>query len=143
MRGEWLTDDKITSEDGMLGYFRLQAPLDYRDNHGDVWTTPTDTVSDLSSFPWFIRMVIPTTVLVKSPFQHDHHYKEQPDDPQTKKPITRKRSDQLYRDSAFAEGLDERRAKRFYIGLRAGGWITWRKYRRADKKQSKRNLKNG
>jgi hypothetical protein len=134
----WLTDDNISSVDGKLGYFKLLDTLSYRDNHGIVWETPAGSVSDLSSFPWYVRMFTPSTILVKSPFQHDYHYKCQPVDYYTKKRITRKRADQLYRDGAVAEGLDKKWARTFYAGLRAGGWLTWWKYRRADKGTAKK-----
>ncbi len=137
MKGRWVTDDEITSVPGKLGYFRLLAPLLYRDNHGDFWKTPAGTISNLSSFPWYVRTFLPSTVLVKAPFMHDHFYDKQPIDPHTGKPITRRRSDQLYRDGAIAEGMNERLAKRLYAGLKVGGRLQWRKYRRLDKKMKR------
>ena len=137
MKGEWLTDDEITSVDGQLGYFELKAILKYRDHRGDIWETPAGSISDLSSFPWYVRMFTPTTLLVKSPFQHDDGYQRQPIDPNTGLPVTRKRCDQNYRDGAIAEGLNKKWAKVFYAGLRAGGWWTWMGYRRADKNRNR------
>ena len=137
MKGRWITDDEITSEPGMPNYFRLTAYLLYKDNRGDFWKTPEGTLSNLSSFPWYVRAFIPSTVLVKAPFMHDHFYENQPIDPHTREPITRKRADQLYRDGAIAEGMDEMTAKRLYAGLHLGGWVEWNKYRRGDKKRKK------
>ena len=130
MKGVWLTDDHTTSVDGRLGYFRLLEHLDYLDNRGDKWRTPKGTISDLSSFPWFVRMFVPKSLLVKSPFFHDYLYEKQPKDPNTKSRVTRKRADQLYRDSAVVEGLSRKRAKLFYAGLRSFGWIAWRSHRK-------------
>jgi hypothetical protein len=139
VKGEWLTDDEITTVDGKLGYFRLLSPLLYKDNRGDTWETPSNTISDLSSFPWFVRMIVPTSTLVKSPFMHDDLYERRPIDPHTRAPVEKKRADQLYRDGAIAEGLNEGKAKIFYSGLRAGGWFTWWSYRRADKRNARKN----
>ena len=133
MKPVWLSDDNITSVDGKLGHFRLLEPLEFKDHRGDKWVVPAGTISDLSSFPWFVRLFTVTSLLVKSPFLHDYLYQNQPIDPHTSTFITRKRADQLYRDGGVAEGLGKIWAKSFYSGLRLGGWLPWGNYRRNKK----------
>lgn len=126
----WVSDIHMSDVDGKLGYRVLEAELEYQDRLGNIWRVPEGVESDLSSFPWFVRMFTPTTALVKAPFLHDWLYSEQPIDPLTGKAITRRKADQMYMDGAVDEGMSKWQAWRLYAGLRLGGWIVFNRYAR-------------
>ena len=119
----WISDVHFTDVDGSLGDFLLEKDLMYQDSAMRLWITPKGFVSDLSSFPWFVRMFTPVTILSKSPWLHDYLYRQQPEG------VTRKQADLLYRDGAVDEGMSKSHANRLYAGLRVGGWLTWRSHR--------------
>lgn len=144
----WVTDVYITDVDGgELGDYELDRELIFEDEKGRLWVTPAGFRGDLSSFPWFVRMLLPMTSLAKAPWPHDYGYREQPtkeeylklltetlgetpivlspfyDLPSGK--ITRKTWDKIYLQGAIAEGMSKSIAKILYRGLRIGGGISW------------------
>jgi hypothetical protein len=124
-RMRWLTDVHFTDVDGSLGDFLLEVDLVFLDADFKMWLVPKGSISDLSSFPWFVRVVTPVTTLSKAPWLHDHLYRTQP------KGVCRKQADRLYQQGAIAEGMSKAAAYTLYAGLRVGGWLTWRKHRRS------------
>lgn len=120
MSGKWLTDVEMSDVDGPpLGDYHLISDLTYEDKDGKEWVTPAGFKGDLSSFPWFVRMFLPKSLLAKAPWPHDYGYRVQPEG------ISRKEWDRVYREGAIAEGMDPRLAKKLYIGLRIGGGVSW------------------
>ena len=131
----WVNDVHMSDVEGKLGYRVLEADLEYQDRLGNIWVTPEGRESDLSSFPYLVRALVKTTILVKSPFLHDYLYEEQPINPLTGNPVTRQKADEMYRDGAVDEGLGKWVAYPFYWGLRMGGWVVFRNYSRILKAQ--------
>jgi len=58
-------------------------------------------------------------------------------------PISREKSDRIYRNGAIDEGMNDKLAKGLYAGLRVGGWVTWNKHKRAIAKALERRRKVG
>lgn len=52
--------------------------------------------------------------------------------------FTRAECDAIYLGLMLDDDVPEHIARRFYIGVRAGGWWTWWKYQRAAKRAAKR-----
>ncbi|WP_018875283.1 DUF1353 domain-containing protein [Thioalkalivibrio sp. ALJ8] len=46
-------------------------------------------------------------------------------------PVTRRQADLAFLDAMVAEGVARRHRWPIYLGVRMGGWISWRKHRRA------------
>jgi len=147
----WVTDIHFTDIDGgKLGDYELEEDLIYEDVDGTLYKTLKGASSDLSSFPWFARVILPKSLLAKAPFPHDTHYRTQkalvrtPEDQDfVSMPISREKSDRLYRNGAIDEGINDKLAKGLYAGLRVGGWVTWNKHKRAIAKALERRRKVG
>ena len=121
----WITDIHVLDIDGgELGNYELEKDLVYK-YLGETYITPAGNTNDFSSFPWFIKIVIPTSLLAKAPFLLKYLYKFQPFGTTN---LDRKLADQLYLVSAIDEGMDEKVAKILYYGLRIGGWVSWKNY---------------
>lgn len=153
----WVTDVYISDVDGgKLGDYHLTKDLIYEDDEGRLWVTPEGFSGDLSSFPWFVRIMLPKSLLAKSPWPHDFGYRVQPTKKQylsmLKKSIgnnleltklfsaieggqiERKTWDKIYLQGAIDEGMNPVLAKTLYKGLRVGGWVAWRSNARKKKK---------
>jgi hypothetical protein len=63
---------------------------------------------------------------------HDFLYHYAPVDSTTGRYVTQARADAILREAC--ENCDDRFTQRWaiYLGLRVGGWIQWRKYRRQE-----------
>lgn len=118
----WLTDVHITDVDGSFGDFKLEQDLIYVDKNGREWVTPAEFVGDLSSIPAIVRPFIPKTILGKAPWLHDYLYRHQPHGSTAEH---RKQADELYREGARDEGMGKFTSHILYVGLRAGGWVSW------------------
>lgn len=96
------------------------APLEWKSKDAHV-VVPRGFITDLASVPRALRAVLDVNGPSRAPaVLHDFCYCAQ----ETK---TRKEADELFLTAleACGVGLIERRM--FYAGVRAGGWVYWRK----------------
>jgi hypothetical protein len=119
----WITDVHFTDVEGSFGDFMLTQDLGYLAWDGEEWIVPAKFVGDLSSIPFFLRWLIPKTILGKSPWLHDYLYRMPLPD------VDRKKADFLFYTGAIDEGMKPWKAEVMYRGLRLGGWASWNKYR--------------
>jgi hypothetical protein len=94
----------------------------YRLNH--TFTVPTGFISDGASIPRILW------TLVGHPFDrrwrkesvlHDWFYRT------TDHGVSRKMADKIFYDSLRDGGLRRTKAWLMYLGVRAGGWVAWKK----------------
>ena len=89
-------------------------------------TIPKGFVTDYSSFPWAFRWIVRWSKVDIAGVFHDWLYREGM--------YSRKYSDKLWYAVATAgeTSANKYQAGLSYLGLRMGGWTTWRKYRKLD-----------
>lgn len=93
----------------------------------------TGFITDYASIPRLLWVVIPPRGKYnRGAIVHDFLYQTAPVDPRTNARVTQATADAILREAC--ENLDVRATQRFAIwaGLRAGGWVTWTRYRRAE-----------
>ena len=104
---------------------RLDAPLIY-EWRKRIFVINAGFISDGASIP---KLLWP---LLGHPFDwrwrresvlHDFFYRTQPQG------VRRKDADKIFRKEIRARGLSWIRSWSMYAGLRAGGWVTWRKHK--------------
>jgi len=96
--------------------WRVDEPIIYHARDGATHIVPIGFVSDLTTcFPegrWSLASVL-----------HDWHYHAGT--------VTRARADAIYREAMESLGVTWRRRWLIWTGVRLGGWVPWRRYRRA------------
>ena len=115
--------DFIPSSDNI----QLTAPLAYScPRTTQTYIVPAGFISDGASIP---RVLWP---LIGRPFDHrwrkeavlhDFFYRAPVDI------VDRKTADLMFYDSLRANGLRRSKAQAMYLGVRAGGWVAWKKNR--------------
>lgn len=104
----------------------LKAALVFEAKDGTVFTVPCGFVTDYASIPWIIRWRFPKSGPWKwAATVHDYLYQ--------RNGVTRARADDILREGMEAKGVPWRTRQEFWLGVRAGGWVPWNKYRAADK----------
>jgi Protein of unknown function (DUF1353) len=103
----------------------------------DGWRicVPTGFETDFASIPRPLWAVIPPRGKYNRPaIVHDYLYHFAPLDPRTGRWCTQARADSIIREAC--ENVDDRFTQRWaiYLGLRLGGFVAWRKYRKEDGK---------
>lgn len=119
-------------EDGV--HATLLCPLSYTTQDGWDITVPAGFVTDYASIPRGLYWLIPPRGKYNRPaIIHDWLYQHAPVDARTGRPCTQARADHILREAC--ENVDDRFTQRWaiYLGLRVGGWLTWRRYRASDK----------
>jgi hypothetical protein len=94
---------------------------------------PVGTITDLGSTPQRLRRFKafdPTGPSRRAAVVHDYLYAKGhwPD----KRPVTQAEADAFLRVALIAEGVSSTVARLWWLGLRIGGWVQWRAYRKAD-----------
>lgn len=109
--------------------YTLVQSLDYDSAIlGGVVTVPAGFVTDLASIPRIIQNLIPKEGRYNRPaVVHDFLYRL---GAYRGAPIPRKTADQVLLEAMYAAGVDADRADVIYAGVRLGGWLPWRRYRR-------------
>lgn len=107
------------------GYFRLEEPLVWI--HGDECVAvPPGFVTDLASIPRPVQL-LPSFALTGRSMPcgvlHDYGYACQR--------VSRQETDELFRRSLLAVGVNRVAARLFWLGVRAGGWLPWNRYAKA------------
>lgn len=93
----------------------------------------TGFITDYASIPRPLWVVIPPRGKYnRGAIIHDALYQMAPIDPRTNARVTQAAADDILREAC--ENLDVRTTQRLaiWLGLRAGGWLTWRRYRRGE-----------
>ena len=110
---------------------RLLEPLTYTTKDGWRITAPENLITDYASIPRAVQVFIPPRGVFNRPaIIHDFLYRYAPGDPATGQPCTQGRADAILREAC--ENCDDRFTQRWtiWLGLRLGGWVAWRRYRR-------------
>ena len=105
------------------GWYWCDHRLSYSDHKGAVITIPAFFMGDGGSVPNFARVWIETNDDVLLAYHlHDFCYKK--DFPHE---ITRKHADKLLYLYCRAYGMSWIKSQAVYVGLKFGGWATWKK----------------
>ena len=127
----FLTDlDLRAIERGMA---RLLAPLVWESPAYGRVVFPAGSVTDLGSTPQFLhrfKAFDPWQTGRRAAVGHDYLYAhgKWPDG----RPVTRAEADEFLRVALISEGHSASLARSWWLGVRSGGWLPWREYRRAE-----------
>jgi len=113
--------------------WRTARGLTFLSKHG-LCNVPARWVTDLTSIPWWLVWKRREGDHTPASVIHDWCYAKGYviggfDD---KVPITRKQADRIYLAAMLSLGVRPRVAKLIYRGVRLGGLLVWRRYRRRD-----------
>jgi hypothetical protein len=118
-------------EDGCTA--KLLRRLTFRTLDGWLIEVPAGFETDFASIPRMLWAIIPPRGRYNRPaIIHDFLYRYAPVDPLTKKACTQARADAIIKEGC--ENCDDRVTRRWtiFLGLKIGGWATWRRYRKAE-----------
>lgn len=105
--------------DYLPGEWVVLAPLRWRESDGEI-VVPRGFITDLASIPRALRGVLNVNGRSrKAAVLHDWGY--------CKQWASRTEIDALFRRALIAEGMHPALARTYWLGVRAGGWIYWRK----------------
>lgn len=102
---------------------------------------PKGRTTDFASVPHVLQMVFPADEFGEAAVAHDDLYRFDS--------CSRKQADLVFLEFALRRAVHEEslrmvaKAAAMFIGLRIGGWWTWRKYRKAEKRAAERQTTNG
>ena len=118
-----------------VGLYRTTAPWSvYTSRYSRIITVESGFVFDGDSVPRLplVYMLAKGRAGLQAPALHDWVYAMQPQG------ITRRIADVLYWDMMRATGVRLHWALIHFIGVRIGGWVSWRRYRRRLKRKEAR-----
>ena len=139
-KGEALSDLLVEYIDGHT--WRLLADFAWRFRDGLVVVVPADFVSDKHSVPRPFWSLVPPHIYGRSAIFHDWAYyrtgilrtfRDERNQPVVKR-MTRKECDLRYREMLADAGAGIVLRNTMYRAVRAGGWVAWRKHRKANEK---------
>ena len=102
----------------------LDAPFIFRDGKFLV-EVPADFSTDFNSIPPGLREWFPRTQYPQAGVVHDFLYRYNG--------VTRGEADRVHRRILELSGCGVVKRNLAYAGLRAGGWVSWNRYRSKDK----------
>ena len=126
---------KVQDEEDGIHATLLEA-LSYTTQDGWRIEVPVGFVTDYASIPRALAWLIPLRGKYNRPaIVHDYLYQRAPLDEVRGTRCTQARADHILREAC--ENVDDRFTQRWaiYLGLRLGGWVAWRRYRRAESEQ--------
>lgn len=105
----------------------LAQPLVYEsDRLARTIIVPSGFVTDLASIPRGLWNIIPKEGKQnRAGVIHDWLYMT------AEEGCTRKGADDALREGCLCSGVSARMARVIWLGVRLGGWVVWRRYRRA------------
>lgn len=107
------------------GKWKLLSQLIWQAD-GETIIVPAGFVTDLASVPWPMRGVLNTTGRSRRPaVLHDYLY--------ATGQVTRAFADRLFLTALIADGVISVGRGLYYLGVRLGGWIPFRRYRKKEK----------
>ena len=121
-----ITDLRVSGT-GRPGYYRTTDPWTVRsDRYSMTITIPGGFVFDGDSVPRLpiIYMLAKGRAGLRAPCLHDWLYAH------AWRGTTRRMADAMYWDAMRAWGVGWWWAVVHYVGVRLGGWVAWRRYRR-------------
>lgn len=103
---------------------RLLAPFVFRDGE-EAYGVPEGFVTDFNSVPrflwvWFAPWEHPEAAII-----HDWLY-------QCPGVLTRQQCDAVHRRILEVNGMRASKRQMIYLGIRAGGWVPWNRYRQGE-----------
>jgi hypothetical protein len=112
--------------------FELLAPLVYYSGFlAQTIIVPTGFVTDLASIPRPLYIALPPVGSYdKAAVVHDFLYRH-PDGFTYGKPLNRGEADLIIREAMEALRVEQWKRFMIYRGVRLGGWVPWRAYRKA------------
>lgn len=105
---------------------------------GPEWVcVDPDFVTDFGSIPrllWWVRGLSPFGRLRRAYVIHDQLYQRPVVQSATgTRPVTRKEADLILLEGCHVLGASWLNRRIIYRGVRLGGWVAWRRYRRAER----------
>lgn len=136
MRGRFLTP--LITEHRGAECKQLREDLVYEDAVGRRYRVPAGFPCDGASVPRLLWMFFPPfgENYEAAAWLHDFLYQHAEAIDVDGRPITRAEADGLMRAAARATGYNALGAWALYLGVRAGGWCPWRRYRAAAEAQA-------
>lgn len=131
MTGEFLTP-LVTKHIGAQRKLLVQQ-LVYRDRRGRIWIVPAFFESDGASVPRILWPIYPPFGEAYEPatWLHDYLYAHAELLDVDGRPIRRGEADALmYEASVDGCQFRDRGARMMHVGVRSGGWLPWRRYRK-------------
>lgn len=116
---------KVEDRDGFP--FVLLEPVEYASEVPGVGRilVPAGFHTDYASIPQILWNILPPVGRYdRAAVVHDYLYRHNG--------VTRKQADLVLQEAMGVLSVDGLKSKAIYLGVRAGGWVTWRRYRRAD-----------
>lgn len=103
--------------------YELIAPFVYESATAGVGTitVPAGFVTNFHSSPRLLWSIFPPDDWAQAAVAHDHLY--------ATGFVTRAQADAVHREMLLLLGAPAWRARTMWLGLRAGGWKSWRDYR--------------
>lgn len=114
----------ILEADEAPGQWIVRVPLVWEDEKYGLVVVPAGTRTDLASIPRIVRnlpSLDPQAHSRRPAVVHDYFYCRQT--------VTRAVADEFLLDAMKAEGASFRARWMFYSGVRAGGWLPWKRHR--------------
>lgn len=119
---------KLILEDDLGFPYTLATPLVYTSALlRRVIVVPTGFRTDLASIPAIVQLLIPKSgAYDKAAVVHDYLY--------VKNGVSREEADAVLREAMEVLGVGGFKRWAIYRGVRAGGWLPWKRYRDADER---------
>ena len=103
--------------------WRVDRPVSYHADNGDVVHVETGFVTDLASIPRALWIFWPPEGLYTEPaVVHDQMYRQQA--------FTRLRCDQIFMEAMTDWGVGRFTRWIIFAGVRAGGWAAWNQHKK-------------
>jgi hypothetical protein len=104
-------------------YWTILQPLVYMsDLARNTFVVPEGFVTDFASVPRLpLMFLLAGNEAHEAAVVHDFAYSRQE--------MTRSQADALFEEAAIASGEPEWRARLMWLGVRAGGWVAWNRYK--------------
>jgi hypothetical protein len=108
-------------------WWEIEKALAYEsDVAGCILVVPARFMTDFSSVPrWPLTYLLTGNTAHEAAVIHDYLY--------VLGEYSRAQSDEIFREAAIVVGEPLWRANLMYAGIRIGGWVAWRRYRKAEK----------
>lgn len=122
--GKFITEDLPGGED----VWKVSLPFSFIDSKGIRHGVPAGFISDGASIPRVLWPVVGhprDTDIGQAAALHDLQYRYAT--------VSRKRADEIICEGMECLGASWAKRKAVYAGLRMGGWVAWKRYRKYSK----------
>lgn len=102
------------------GEVQLQGDIRYLDDTCGLIEVPDGFICDLASY-FLISKVIFSKLgkSMRAAFVHDYLYRHQPEG------VSRTHADRIFYEALLEDGMSKVAARTHWLGVRAGGWLSW------------------